>query len=101
MSIGGADATVVRNPLTNEPYIPGSSLKGKMRSLLERAYGQFGDKQDNSVVHSPFTDVDKDIAAGIKRTFIPTLFGTTPEMIAKSKEIAQPTSRLIVRLAFI
>ncbi|MGB9665660.1 MAG: RAMP superfamily CRISPR-associated protein, partial [Ignavibacteria bacterium] len=34
MSIGGADATVVRNPLTNEPYIPGSSLKGKMRSLL-------------------------------------------------------------------
>ena len=42
MSIGGADATVVRNPLSNEPYIPGSSLKGKMRSLLEKAYGQFG-----------------------------------------------------------
>jgi len=36
LSIGGADATVVRNPLTNEPYIPGSSLKGKMRSLLEK-----------------------------------------------------------------
>ncbi len=36
IEIGGVDNIVVRNPLTNEPYIPGSSLKGKMRSLLER-----------------------------------------------------------------
>ena len=35
MHIGGIDNTVIRNPLTNLPYIPGSSLKGKMRSLLE------------------------------------------------------------------
>ncbi len=35
MHIGGIDNTVIRNPLTNHPYIPGSSLKGKMRSLLE------------------------------------------------------------------
>jgi len=35
MHIGGVDNTVVKHPLTNEPYIPGSSLKGKMRSLLE------------------------------------------------------------------
>lgn len=39
MSIGGMDNAVVRNPVNNEPYIPGSSLKGKMRSLLEIAYG--------------------------------------------------------------
>lgn len=39
LSIGGADKVVVRNPITNLPYIPGSSLKGKMRSLLEKAYG--------------------------------------------------------------
>ncbi|KAF2955971.1 type III-A CRISPR-associated RAMP protein Csm3 [Marinitoga sp. 38H-ov] len=36
ISIGGIDSPVIRNPLTNEPYIPGSSLKGKMRSLLEK-----------------------------------------------------------------
>jgi len=36
VEIGGVDNVVVRNPLTSEPYIPGSSLKGKMRSLLER-----------------------------------------------------------------
>jgi len=35
LSIGGPDKTVIRNPINNEPYIPGSSLKGKLRSLLE------------------------------------------------------------------
>ena len=37
--IGGSDNPVVRDPLTGVPYVPGSSLKGKMRSLLERRYG--------------------------------------------------------------
>ena len=40
MSIGGADHIVIRDPLTNHPYIPGSSLRGKMRSLLERMTGE-------------------------------------------------------------
>lgn len=35
MHIGGIDNAVVKNPLTQEPYIPGSSIKGKVRSLLE------------------------------------------------------------------
>lgn len=35
MGIGGIDKMVVRNPISNQPYIPGSSLKGKMRALLE------------------------------------------------------------------
>lgn len=35
MHIGGIDNTVVRDPVTQLPYIPGSSLKGKIRSLLE------------------------------------------------------------------
>lgn len=33
--IGGVDNQVIRNPIDNQPYIPGSSLKGKVRSLLE------------------------------------------------------------------
>ncbi|NLX90483.1 MAG: type III-A CRISPR-associated RAMP protein Csm3 [Firmicutes bacterium] len=37
LEIGGVDNPVIRDPLTREPYIPGSSLKGKLRSLLERA----------------------------------------------------------------
>ncbi|MDR1626274.1 MAG: type III-A CRISPR-associated RAMP protein Csm3 [Spirochaetia bacterium] len=40
VEIGGMDNPVIRNPLTREPYIPGSSLKGKMRSLLEWKLGK-------------------------------------------------------------
>lgn len=35
IEIGGNDNPIIRNPITKEPYIPGSSLKGKMRSLME------------------------------------------------------------------
>ena len=35
MKIGGIDNQVIKDINTNKPYIPGSSLKGKMRSLTE------------------------------------------------------------------
>ncbi len=35
IDIGGSDNPVIRNSSDNLPYIPGSSLKGKLRSLLE------------------------------------------------------------------
>ncbi|MBC7230898.1 MAG: type III-A CRISPR-associated RAMP protein Csm3 [Actinobacteria bacterium] len=37
LEIGGIDSAVVRDPLTRQPYIPGSSLKGKLRYLMERS----------------------------------------------------------------
>jgi CRISPR-associated protein Csm3 len=40
VEIGGMDNPIIRNPLTREPYIPGSSIKGKMRSLLEWKHGK-------------------------------------------------------------
>lgn len=40
LNIGGPDKFVVRNPITQVPYIPGSSLKGKLRSLVEIANGE-------------------------------------------------------------
>ena len=39
IKIGGIDNPVIKNPFNNEPYIPGSSLKGKIRSLLEWQFG--------------------------------------------------------------
>ena len=39
LNIGGPDKFVVRNPINNIPYIPGSSLKGKLRSLIEVYHG--------------------------------------------------------------
>lgn len=34
--VGGCDNPVIRNPLSNEPYIPGSSIKGALRSAAEK-----------------------------------------------------------------
>lgn len=47
LHIGGSDnnielgniSSVIKHIHTNEPYIPGSSIKGKIRSLLEQVYG--------------------------------------------------------------
>jgi CRISPR-associated protein Csm3 len=38
--IGGVDNPVIRDPLTEWPYIPGSSLRGKLRHLLEWSLGK-------------------------------------------------------------
>jgi len=36
--IGETDNPIIRHPITRFPYIPGSSVKGKLRSLLELKY---------------------------------------------------------------
>lgn len=46
MEIGGVDNPILRNPANEEPYIPGSSLKGKMRSLMEWHMGKLDPKGD-------------------------------------------------------
>jgi CRISPR-associated protein Csm3 len=42
LEIGTTDNPIIRHPVTGLPYIPGSSLKGKMRSLLEIKAGTIG-----------------------------------------------------------
>lgn len=39
-AIGAVDKPVIRDPRTNEPILPGSSLKGKLRTLLSRSMCQ-------------------------------------------------------------
>lgn len=39
-AIGAVDSPVVRDPLTGLPIVPGSSLKGKLRSLLARSFAK-------------------------------------------------------------
>ncbi len=38
IEIGGIDNPVIKHPHTGEPYVPGSSVKGKLRYLLEWAF---------------------------------------------------------------
>jgi len=51
MKIGGIDNSVIKHANGGDPYIPGSSLKGKMRSLLEWNIGVVG-IGDGSPFHS-------------------------------------------------
>lgn len=46
LEIGGVDSPVIRNPQNKYPYIPGSSLKGKMRHLLEFSTGAVANPVD-------------------------------------------------------
>ena len=43
IQIGGLDNPIIKDPLpeSNAPYIPGSSLKGKLRSLIEIKEGKY------------------------------------------------------------
>lgn len=84
LGIGGADSEVVKNPITREPYIPGSSLKGKMRSQLERLSG--------SKNKSGADDMEKPCGCGKKNCMVCLLFGAHMNPNAESA----PT-RLTVR----
>lgn len=60
MGIGGLDNFVIRNSFNEQPYIPGSSLKGKLRSLLEIADGNIGPGFANTnIKNGPSMDVTK------------------------------------------
>lgn len=88
MSIGGVDKGVIRNPVTNEPYIPGSSLKGKMRSLLELRDGTIGDEPMGIVKNGPSNNQQHRSSR---------LFGNA----AKRQDDKQRPSRAVVRDAFL
>lgn len=66
MGIGGADSIVIRDPITNHPYIPGSSLRGKMRSLLEQTRGEMTVKLDNNHECKYIKELEGPLAGGAK-----------------------------------
>ncbi|MFM2005586.1 MAG: type CRISPR-associated protein Csm3 [Pseudomonadota bacterium] len=77
MHIGGTDNPVIKHPLTQQPYIPGSSIKGKIRSLLEWEIGVVGAThgQPLGFKHLSHLDADQQPAA---RNLL-RLFGGAPE----------------------
>lgn len=97
LEIGGLDKPVIRNPLNNQPYIPGSSLKGKLRSLMEKAYGAPQtypiNRSAGVFVHIAESEAD------YNKYPISSVFGTLPEHKSRSGEkFTTPTpTRLTVR----
>jgi len=74
LRIGGTDNPVVKHPHTNEPYIPGSSIKGKVRSLLEMQSGllpiaKSGKPLGTSILKKNLDDRQKKIATSILKLF--------------------------------
>lgn len=62
-AIGAVDSPVIKDALTGSPMIPGSSLKGKMRSLLAKRYNPIVAKQpddDCDVLTDLFGSAKKD-----------------------------------------
>ncbi len=48
-SIGIIDYSILRDPITHQPFIPGSSIKGKIRSLLETCVASQDDAQSQTI----------------------------------------------------
>lgn len=96
LEIGGLDQPIIKHPLTHEPYIPGSSIKGKMRSLLE--VGRFAARSTETLAWvtgqaKGCNGMGKPCACAIKGCPACTIFGTSAA--EKGPELG-PT-RLIVR----
>jgi CRISPR-associated protein Csm3 len=75
MKIGGTDNPVIKHPHTQEPFIPGSSLKGKVRSLLEMKSGLMAETDGTPLTASDITgckEKEKNIGEKILK-----LFGTS------------------------
>lgn len=88
MHIGGIDNSVIKHPITQSPYIPGSSLKGKIRTLLEWRSG--------SVQSAPLSlkDISKN-PEDVKN--ILRLFGISGDTKNSEQEVAEIG---VSRLAF-
>jgi CRISPR-associated protein Csm3 len=85
LDIGGIDSSVIKDA-KGVPYIPGSSLKGKMRSLMELKYSEY--TQKTGKVDSGMEE-DKDSNPVMQK-----IFGS----VAKETEFR---TRLIVRDAYL
>ena len=77
MNIGETDLNVIKSPINGEPIIPGSSLKGKLRSLLAKINGYSSIKEEE--------DDDKDDT-------LCSIFGSSKQ---------DTVTRLIVRDAYL
>lgn len=84
MKIGGVDNPVIKHPHTQEPYIPGSSLKGKVRSLLEMRSGLMaktgGEPVSVKTLKSCNENGEKEICKKILKLFGSSGAETDPEL---------------------
>lgn len=98
LNIGGLDKEVVRNPLTREPYIPGSSIKGKLRSIMERSQNKPLNRHGGGGIYRYESDDLEDGYSEVSTQLIPfvgakictlsRVFGSTGKVCWVPQEIA-------------
>ena len=96
MHIGGTDNPVLKNPVTQEPYIPGSSLKGKIRSLLEWKLGVVGQTEGKPLGFRDIARVPDGERENAKNLL--KLFGGAPEGSGQDMKLVEEIGP--TRLAF-
>jgi len=89
LGVGGPDQVVARDPVSGEPYVPGSSLKGKLRALSERALGadlvpvvSTAARREARYIHRCTSEKDYQMGGGLPGYAgcpICHLFGSIPE----------------------
>ncbi len=104
LDIGGLDKPVIRDPLTKQPYLPGSSLKGKLRSILERLLNRPVNRSGGGVgryesddLESGYTEISNDRFIpyeGARTCAVSRVFGSTggnkcwvPEALKNSQDL--------------
>ena len=86
VEIGGLDNPIIKDPLpeSQAPYIPGSSLKGKLRSLIEVKEGRY--KKDGKLRGNPCDCGERECPSC-------TVFGTS----AANRPVDLGPTRIVVR----
>ena len=87
--IGAVDKSVIRDPYTKEPIIPGSSLKGKIRSLLRRNRGAFAFEEESPVLKRLFGTAEKKAATPARLQFFDIRL--TPESVQAMEQLDMDT----------
>ena len=92
-AIGAIDSPVVRDSITRKPMIPGSSLKGKMRTLLSRQYSTsyipVKIEEDNDIVKRLFGCSKEQDYRNARLQFSDSILSNEDEI--KSKGAMRPT----------
>lgn len=96
LAIGNVDMPVIRNLINGQPYIPGSSLKGKLRSLSEK----YTNAPQNTPIHKGREDGSGKVqihtaqsAEEYRQYWVNPVFGVTGD----AGEWTNAPNRLVVR----
>ena len=87
LHIGGIDNPVLKHPFNNQPYIPGSSLKGKMRAMLEWKAGTVSVSNGKPVDKNTLAKLKNDEKKYVQAKLIAQVFGISGD--ANAADLAE------------